>query len=287
LTKGNVGKIMNGADAGRCFVDAVRLGRETGGIMPTEMKRERSPLEGKTALVTGAALRIGRATAVALGREGVHVVIHYGKSRDEAEAAAWEVRAHGVRAFPISADFEKPGAPGELFSRALEAAGPIDFLINNASIFPKSRLRDVSPDELLHEIQVNALAPFLLARAFAGQGRQGSIVNFLDTRFLDYVSSHVAYSLSKNMLFALTRMMALEFAPNVAVNGVAPGLILPPPGEDESYLKRLAHTNPMQKVGSLRAITDAVLYLLRSDFVTGQVLYVDGGRHLKGPAGGA
>ena len=141
---------------------------------------------------------------------------------------------------------------------------------------------DFTLQDLEDNIQVNAISPLLIARSFAEQGCEGAIVNFLDTRITEYDNGHAAYHLSKRMLFTLTRMMALEFAPSIRVNAVAPGLILPPPGEDLSYLQKLAHTNPLNRIGSPESITDAVLFLLRSEFVTGQVIFVDGGYHMKG-----
>jgi hypothetical protein len=238
--------------------------------------------QGKTALVTGAAKRIGAAVALAIADEGSNIVLHYGTSREEAEATAAEIRRRGVAAWTLQADLGNGDEAEALFPRALEAAGPIDFLINAAAIFPKSRLTDFTAEDLATSVQINAMAPLRLARAFAAQRRPGAIVNFLDTRYLNYDAEHAAYHLSKRMLFTLTRMMALEFAPAVRVNAVAPGLILPPPGGDESYLQHLAHTNPLQRVGTVEGVADAVIFLLRSDFVTGQVLFVDGGRHMRG-----
>ena len=127
---------------------------------------------------------------------------------------------------------------------------------------------------------MNAWAPFALSRDFVRLAERGKIVNLLDTRITGYDRAHVAYVLSKKMLSALTMMSALEFAPSFTVNGVAPGLILPPEGKDESYLDVLAKSVPLRKHGGPGDIADAVLYLLKSDYVTGQVIYVDGGRHL-------
>ena len=141
---------------------------------------------------------------------------------------------------------------------------------------------DFSLKDLEDNVQVNAISPLLIGRSFAKQGCEGAVVNFLDTRITEYDSGHAAYHLSKRMLFTLTRMMALEFAPSVRVNAIAPGLILPPPGEDVLYLQKLAPTNPLNRIGSPESITDAVLFLLNSEFVTGQVIFVDGGYHIKG-----
>ncbi len=249
-----------------------------------------SPLRGRVALITGGAKRLGRAIALGLAREGVSCVLHYSHSEREAEETAGEIRAigaasagAGARAWTLAARLEDPGEAAALFPRALEAAGePVDILINNASIFPKDRLDEVTLERAAENLQVNALAPLALARAFAAQKRPGHILNLLDSRIADYDREHVSYHLSKRALFALTRMMALEFAPLVAVNALAPGLILPPPGETEDYLRALAHTNPLRRVGSPAGVVDAALFLLRSDFITGQVIFLDGGRFLRG-----
>ncbi len=236
----------------------------------------------KTALVTGGAKRIGRAIAVALAAEGANAVIHYRSSADDAEATAEHVRELGAEAWTVPADLADPAETAGLFDRAANAAGPIDLLVNNAAIFEPSSLTDFKPADLWRTMQVNALAPLELARAFAARRRGGAIVNVLDTKVVDYDRRHVAYHLSKRALLSLTRMMALEFAPTVRVNAVAPGLILPPPGKDRSYLERLASSNPLNKVGSLSQVTDAVLFLLGNEFVTGQVIFIDGGQHMNG-----
>ncbi len=239
-------------------------------------------LAGRTALVTGAARRLGRATALALADNGADVVIHYRGSADEAGDVAEQVRRIGRRAWCVQADLADPAAAGELVGRARDAAGTVDVLVNNASIFPADTVTDFTPAALDENVRVNALAPLLLCRAFADGGNAGHVVNFLDSRFVDYDRAHAAYHLSKRMLASLTRMLALELAPAVQVNAVAPGLILPPPGEDESFLEANAHTNPLNRYGSPAEIADAVLLLVRTRFITGQVIFVDGGRHMKG-----
>ncbi|HIJ65851.1 MAG TPA: SDR family oxidoreductase [Candidatus Hydrogenedentes bacterium] len=239
-------------------------------------------LEGKTALVTGAAKRIGRALSLALADRGVNIAVHYRTSQAEADELAEALRTKGTAAWTVPADLGDAAQAAALFARALELAGPIDILINNAAAFPDTRLDTVTPDAIHADLNVNALAPFLLSRDLAAQGREGAIVNFLDTRFVDYDRNHVAYHLSKRALFSLTRMSALEFAPAIRVNAVAPGLILPPPGKAPAYLEKLAHTNPLNRHGSPDDVVDAVLFLIESRFVTGQIIFVDGGRHMKG-----
>lgn len=239
-------------------------------------------LRGKTALITGAAKRIGAAIALRLAREGVHIVVHYQTSQTEAEALAVDLRGLGVQVYLVQADLAQPGVGEALFAQALAAAGPIDFLVNNASIFPTDTFADLDEKKLALNMQIHALAPVALGRALHAQGREGAIVNLLDARMNDYDQAHLAYHLSKRTLSALTRIMAAEFAPRVRVSGVAPGLSLPPEGKDLAYLQGLAHTNPLQRYGSAEGIAEAVVFLLRSGFVTGQTIYVDGGRHLKG-----
>ena len=241
------------------------------------------PLAGKTALVTGAAKRLGRAISLGLARAGADLVVHCRASAPEAEALAKEIRGLGRRAWVAEAELSDPAQAESLFARARRAAsGRVDILVNSAAIFPKGRLTELSAEDLAANVGINALAPLILSRALARQKHEGCIVNLLDSRIADYDAEHAAYHLSKRMLFTLTRMMALEFAPQVRVNAVAPGLILPPAGEDDGYLERLKGSNPLQSHGSPQDVAEAVLFLARSAFVTGQVLYVDGGRHMRG-----
>jgi len=246
------------------------------------MSDRRWPLTGKTALITGAAKRLGRAMAAALAGEGVNVVVHYHRSANDAEDLVEQLREENVNSWSVQADLSRPAQAEALLERARQLAGPIDVLINNASVFDEGTVGDLTADQVSVNVQVNAISPFLIGRALADQGRDGAIINFLDARVGDYDREHAAYHISKRTLLTLTRIMALEFSPAVRVNAVAPGLILPPRGRDESYLQQLAPTNPLNRIGSLEAITDAVLFLLRSDFITGQVIFVDGGRHMKG-----
>jgi pteridine reductase len=238
-------------------------------------------LRERVALVTGAGKRIGRAIAIALAEEGVHVVVHDRRALvAETNKVCGEVVACGAKSWQILADLERPEEYESLIAQALKAAGSLDILINNASIFLPGTVMDVGFSDVTRHLQVNAWAPFVLSREFARLAERGKIVNLLDTRITGYDRSHVAYVLSKKILSVLTTMCALEFAPGFTVNAVAPGLILPPAGKDENYLDGLAETIPLRKHGGPGDIAAAVLYLLKSDFVTGQILYVDGGRHL-------
>jgi len=237
-------------------------------------------LKGETALITGAAKRIGRETALTLADQGVNVVIHFNRSDSEARRLAEQLQLKGVKVWTVQADFRRSDEYQTLIERAQQAAGGLDILINNASIFPLETLKDLTWSELSANMEVNAWVPFVLSRQFAERIGRGKIVNLHDSRLKGYDWTHVGYILSKHVLAAMTRMMVLEFAPNITVNAVAPGLILPPPGKDESYLQNLVHTVPLQRHGEAQDIADAVAFLVRSDFITGNVIYVDGGRHL-------
>ncbi len=244
-------------------------------------------LKGKVALVTGASKRIGRALAIALAEEGVHIVAHDRRNLEaDTIKVCSEVVECGAKSWPVMADLEKPEEYETLIARALRAAGSLDILVNNASIFLPSTIMDVGFGDVMQHVHVNAWTPFVLSREFSRLVKRGKIVNLLDTKITGNDREHVAYILSKHALSSLTRMCALEFAPDITVNAVAPGLILPPAGKDEAYLDRLAQTVPLKRHGGPDDIAEAVLYLLRSDFVTGQTIYVDGGRHLLEAANG-
>jgi pteridine reductase len=253
----------------------------------TVQNRAQKKLQGKVALVTGAGRRIGRAIAIALAEEGLNVVAHNHEERNtDIRAVCEEVVACGAKSWSIAADLEKPEEYETLIARALKIAGSLDILVNNASLFLPNTLMDVGFRDVTRHMHVNAWAPFVLSREFARLSGNGKIINLLDTRIRGYDPGHVAYILSKHMLSVLTKMCALEFAPEITVNGVAPGLILPPAGKDESYLDKLSQAIPLKRHGSEEDIAEAVLYLLRNDFVTGQIIYVDGGQHLtEGPHG--
>jgi len=240
-----------------------------------------NPIRGKTALITGAARRIGRAIALAFADEGANVVIHYSTSEEAAGELAREIERRGARSWTVRADFADAEETASLIRRSVEVAGPIDVLVNNASIFPLERLEDLTFEGLVTNMRVNAWAPFVLSREFKREIGRGKIINLHDSRLLGFDWAHVGYILSKHVLAVLTKMTAVAYAPDITVNAVAPGLILPPAGKDESYLERLASSVPLKRHGDAADVADAVVFLAKSDFITGEVIYVDGGRHLK------
>jgi pteridine reductase len=244
-------------------------------------------IAGKTALVTGGALRIGKVICEALADGGCNVAVHYRTSGAAAACLVDSLRAKGVRASSFQTDMDDIREVELLPERVQAAMGEIDFLINNASVFHKSSLLESTPESIAAEVQVNALAPIALMRALARLRQQEilgwprkRIVNILDRRVAGLERGMLPYQLSKNMLRDATRIAALELGPGFSVNAVAPGPILPPPGEGVAYLVDKAGPMVLANRPNPAHVADAVLFLLKSEGITGQVLYVDSGQHL-------
>jgi NAD(P)-dependent dehydrogenase (short-subunit alcohol dehydrogenase family) len=240
---------------------------------------------GRRALITGGSKRLGRETALALGRAGAKLVIHYNSSAGPAQALCEELRAMGSEGEPLQANLADADASAQLFHTAWRIFGGLDILVNNASIFPAGRLDEMEIQDVHENLQVNAWAPFVLTRAFwrriRGTDQRGSVVNLLDTRLVGGDLAHAAYHFSKATLAEMTTLSALEFAPELQVNGVAPGAVMPPEEFGDEYLDGLTADLPLRRRGYPRDISDATLYLLGASFVTGQVIFVDGGRHIR------
>jgi len=246
------------------------------------MKDRDISLAGRTALVTGAARRLGRTMAVALAGQGAGVVVHHNRSEPEAVAVCEEIRRLGGSVWRVQGDLADMQQAEQVFREAAAQAGRIDILINNASTFESDTIWDATEESILTNLRIHALSPLTLARQMAGQEAEGQIVNLLDTRVTVYDRDHASYHISKRVLATLTRMLAMELAPRITVNAIGPGLVLPPLGQDESYLEKLASTPPLKCHGQPQDVADAMVFLLRSRFITGQILYVDGGYHMKG-----
>jgi hypothetical protein len=242
-------------------------------------------LHGKTVLLTGASGTIGQAIARALAGEGANVIAHCNRA-GTVDALCRELEGQGDRSFTLSGDFRSPGAASALFAGAVERCGCIDLLVNSASVFPENSLQGVTFADFQDTMAVNAWAPFVLGRALSrlsgpGAGGGKAIVNLLDTRIVGGDAAHAGYILSKHLLAAMTSMMAREFAPAIRVNAVAPGLMATDSAEDGGAAAEMAKNLPLRRSAHPREVADAVVYLLKSTSVTGQVLYVDGGRHLR------
>ena len=236
----------------------------------------------KNAFVTGASQRIGRSLALALAREGIGVAVHFNTNNEAALALVATLREIGVRSTAIQADLTSSTIIPAIIEQASRALGPIDCLINNAAIWTPSNLMTLDFQKLIEFSTINTMAPMFLIRAFADQTENGAVINLLDCRITDYDENNVAYHLSKRALSNVTRLAALTLAPQIRVNAIAPGLILPPVDGDEAFLRKRRKTTLLEKTGTVEDVTDAALFLLRSPFITGQTIFVDGGRNLKG-----
>jgi NAD(P)-dependent dehydrogenase (short-subunit alcohol dehydrogenase family) len=241
-------------------------------------------LKGRTAVVTGGAVRLGRSLAERLAREGADVCLHCHSSVAAAAKTLEQIRACGVRATVVQADFSRPAhATRAVFDHAARELGPVNVLVNSAAIFLPGNLEDTTEADWDRHHNVNLKTPILLSQEFARRlpdGARGHIVNIVDWRGLHPVPGHLAYTLAKSGLVAATRLLAQELAPRIQVNAIAPGAILPPPGEPDAYLERLATRIPLGRTGRPEDVADALVYLLQSEFVTGAVLPVTGGEEL-------
>lgn len=238
-----------------------------------------SDLYGKTILITGAARRVGRIFALACGRAGANVVIHHGHSQADARALQDEIASLGPRAWILTADLSQPESVSQLIERANEMS-PLYGLVNSASIFEPLSVHDTSFDDWNRHININLTAPFLLSQAFAKHVQRGRIVNILDWRALRPGADHFPYTITKSALAAMTKSMAIAFAPHIAVNGLALGAILPP-ADKPSVSEKIIEAVPAQRWSEAGEVEDALLFLLSGPaYVTGEIIHLDGGRHL-------
>jgi len=229
----------------------------------------------RTVLVTGGAKRLGGAIVRRLAAAGHRVVIHYGRSGEDAAALAAEVGAAGT----VGGDLADTGGIGHLWARAVEVAGePITGLVNSASEFAFDRPEAIDPALAARLYAVNCTAPVLLAQALAGQGAGGVAVNLLDQKLANPNPDFFSYTLSKAALAEATVLMAQAHAPGIRVNAVAPGLTLPSGDQSAAEFERTGRQNLLGRPVGAEAVADAVRWLIEAESVTGQTLFVDSGQ---------
>lgn len=238
-------------------------------------------LMNRTVLITGAALRIGNIIARTLARAGWEVIAHAHRSCAQADALCAELIADGKRAWRVTGDLQPPDGPDAVFDAALAAAGHVDALVNNAAAFARQPLAAALPADFERLWRLNTLAPVRLtqrlAAHLAGRREPGCVINLLDQRVACPGTGAIPYLLSKKALEAFTLSAALEFAPALRVNAVAPGAALAPGAPQDT---EPAGDFPLRARPTPEQIADAVRFLLDACAVTGQILYVDGGQHL-------
>lgn len=247
----------------------------------------------RRALVTGAARRLGRAMALHLAGRGIDVAIHYARSAAEAEATAAEARALGVQAVTLRADVLREEETRRLVSRAAEAlGGPLDLLVNNASIFEYDNIRTMTRESWDRHIESNLRAPVALTQDFAAQApkalrqaggaalAQALVVNLLDQRVRKLTPEFMSYTLAKMGLWAFTQTAARALGPDVRVNAIGPGSTLKGESQSEEQFRSQRESTVLQRGSDPEDVVAALSYLIDARAVTGQLICVDGGQHL-------
>jgi NAD(P)-dependent dehydrogenase (short-subunit alcohol dehydrogenase family) len=242
--------------------------------------------DSKVALVTGAGDRVGAVLAKRLAGAGYAVIVHCRASAEKAEAVVDAITTAGGRAAMVKADLTNRTERAGLIAAAAEPFGPLTVLINNASLFERDSVADLDEAVWDAHFAMHAEAPVFLARDFAAQlpdGAHGNIVNIIDERVLHLSPAYLSYTLSKSVLWTATQTLAQSLAPNIRVNAIGPGPTLPHQGQSAAQFDAsVAHT-PLGHSGTPDELADAMLYILSAPAMTGQMLALDGGRHLQWP----
>lgn len=239
-------------------------------------------LRGRVALVTGAGIRVGRALAVSLGAEGMTVAVHYHASDAGARETARMIERAGGKASLVRADLTGDAAAG-LIDDVVRQLGGLDVLVNSSAVMERTPLGEVTVAQWDAMMALNLRAPFLLSQAAAPHlaHARGAIVNIADLAAFETWPAYIPHGISKAGIVYMTRALARTLAPDVRVNGIAPGAVLLPDNWNEEDAAKLRDSTPLRRLGSPDDVVGAMLYLLRADYVTGETMIVDGGRHVR------
>jgi len=240
-------------------------------------------LRGRTALVTGAGHRVGRAIAVALGGRGMRVAVHYNSTADGARETARQIEAAGGEAQLFTGDLTDASKAPALIEQVASAFGELDVLVNSAAVMLRTPFGEITPAQWDEIMALNLRAPFFLAQAAAPHLKKarGAIVNIADLAAFETWPGYLPHGLSKSGMVYLTRALARVLAPEVRVGGIAPGTVLLPENWSDDDAARLRATTPLAREGSPEDVTRTVLFILESDYLTGETIIVDGGRHVR------
>lgn len=249
---------------------------------PARVDEVRVSERSRVALVTGAGHRVGRAIAESLAADGWQVGVHYRGSAEGAADVVAGITRRGGRAHALAADLTEPRASDALVDACCEHFDGLDLLVNSAAGMERTRLGHVRAEEFDAIIALNLRAPFLLAQAAARMMPAGSsIVNIADHMADEPWPDYSVHGIAKAGVIAMTRHLAAALAPDIRVNAVAPGWVLAPPNSDPAFAESFARDTPLQRLGSPSDVTSAVRYLVAADYVTGETLFVDGGRRVR------
>jgi pteridine reductase len=240
-------------------------------------------LRDRVALITGGGRRVGKVLALALARRGAAVAVHYRDSEAGARQLVSTIHTEGGRAQTFAADLTLEQTPGELVEQVVAAFGRLDVLVNSAAIMTRTPFGEVTAEMWNGVLALNLRAPFLLSQAAAPHLRRthGAIINIADLSAYETWPGYIPHGLSKNGIVYMTRALARVLAPDVRVNAVAPGTVLPPDDLTERQAERLMETTPLGHHGSPEDVASAMCFLLDADYITGETIIVDGGRHIR------
>jgi NAD(P)-dependent dehydrogenase (short-subunit alcohol dehydrogenase family) len=240
---------------------------------------KRVELQGKTAIVTGGAVRLGREISIALAAKGVNVCVAYNSSED----AAMELTRNLPNAVAVKCDVRDEADVKRMFELALERFKTVDILVNNAAVFSRTPVDRLTTEEFDSVIEINLRGSYLCALEAArimSTQQGGKIIQIADVGGIIPWSAYMPYSISKAGVIMMVKCMARAFAPHVQVNAIAPGVVLPEEGLSEEEIKKSLSRNAIKRTGSPEEVTNAILFLLNSDYITGETIVIDGGRHL-------
>ncbi len=232
-----------------------------------------------TALVTGGAKRLGHAAALHLAGQGYNIALHYNTSKPEAIKTAQTLHKMGVRCELFDCDLGDEGGVSKLVPDVKKAMPDLNLLINSASIFIPNTFGDQDLKLFKAHWDINFKAPYILSCAFSRLVKKGQIINFIDTHVSKYTSGHEDYLMTKKALGEFTKMSAASWGPHIRVNGISPGMVLPPVNRQDDRKARVGKV-PLKMLGSPRYIVQALQYLIDNEYVTGQIIAVDGGEQL-------
>jgi pteridine reductase len=240
-------------------------------------------LRGRAALVTGAGHRVGRAIALALAERGMRIAVHYNAAVDAAAETVRLAEAMGAEAFAVGGDLTHPDTPVELVRSVVDRFGALDVLVNSAAVMIRTPFGEVTPRQWDDIMALNLRAPFFIAQAAAPHLRaaHGVVVNIADLAAFETWPGYLPHGISKSGIVHMTRSLARIMAPDVRVAAVAPGTVLMPADWDGDSEERLRATTPLARTGTPDDVTRTVLFILESDYLTGETIIVDGGRHVR------